>query len=114
MTVQTVDAHLREAAVLAVVLHAQSGHEIEGLRQADGVHGLHGLRSGDGHQRRRLPPKRLFAIRGNGNFIHVQRIMLVVMVRHILSPRTKDYRPEQQCQGVTYMFFHCFDCLLLV
>ena len=101
MTVQTIDAHLRETAVLAVVLHAQSGHEIESLRQADGVHGLHGLRSGDGHQRRCLSPKRLFAVRGNGDFIHVQRVVLVVMVQHVLCPRTKGYRPEQQRQGVS-------------
>ena len=101
MAVETIDAHLRETAVLAVVLHAQSRHEVQGLRQTDGVNGLHGLRGGDGHQCRCFPPQGLLAVRGNRDFIHVQCVVLVVMVRHILSPHTKGYSPEKKRQGGT-------------
>ncbi len=37
VAVEAVDAHLGEAAVLAVVLHAHAGLETQALRQADGI-----------------------------------------------------------------------------
>lgn len=111
MAVQAIDAHLRETAILTVVLHPQTRHEIECLCQTDGIHGLHRLRGGDGHQRRCLPPERLLAVRGNRDFIHVQSVMLVVVVRHVLCPRTKGYRPEQYRQGGSEMFVHCSSLL---
>ena len=108
MAVESVDAHLREAAVLAVVFHTQSRHEIERLCQTDGIGGGHGARRDNVDQRRRLPAECLLAVRGNRDFIHVQGV--VVVVRQILSPRTKGYRPEQERQGIINMSFHFFAC----
>ena len=58
MAVEAVDAHLREAAVLAVVLDPHAGLERQPLRQARGVGLLEQPGVQHAHQRRRLPAQR--------------------------------------------------------
>ncbi len=48
--VETVDAHLREAAVLAVVFRAHTGLEVEPLRQASGLRDVEKLTADHVHQ----------------------------------------------------------------
>ena len=55
MAVETVDAHLREAAVLAVVLDTHAGLERQPLCQARGIGLLEQPGVQHAHQRRRLP-----------------------------------------------------------
>ena len=60
--VEAVDAHLLEAAVLAVVLHPDAGLEVQALGQVDGVGRGEDLRVEHVHQRGGEPAGRLVAV----------------------------------------------------
>ena len=52
MTVETVDAHLRETTVLAIVLYTHTGLEAQTVGQRTGAHLFEQLGRGDTHKRR--------------------------------------------------------------
>ena len=70
MAVETVDADLREAAVLAVVLDAHAGLEREALGQARGVGPLEQAGVQYAHQRRSFAPQRLRTAGRDDHFVH--------------------------------------------
>ena len=70
VAVETVDADLREAAVLAVVLDAHPGLERKALGQARGVGPFEQAGVQHAHQRRSFAPQRLRTAGRDDHFVH--------------------------------------------
>ena len=70
MAVETVDANLRKATVLTVVLDAHAGLEGESLRQARGIGPFEQPRVQHAYQRRSFAPQRRRTAGRDDHFVH--------------------------------------------
>ena len=71
MAVEAVDAHLGEAAILAVVFHAHTGLEAEAVSQRTRSHAVENL-AGDHVDQRRTEPAHLLALGGGDHHLFQQ------------------------------------------
>lgn len=74
MAVETVDAHLGESAVLAVVFDAHSGLEAESVGQGVGADAGEELRCGDADERRTVAALGLALAAGDNDLIEHQGV----------------------------------------
>ena len=79
---QSVDAHLREAAVLAVILHAQSRLEVERLGEVGGVHRFKQLGTHHVHHHGGILAVYLVAVGGHHHFVRQEAFFLHQEVHH--------------------------------
>ena len=79
---QTVDTHLGETAVLAVVFHTQARLVVERLGEVGGVHHFEELGAHHVHHHRSRLPAYLIAIGGNHNFIGHEAFFLQLEMYH--------------------------------
>lgn len=93
VAVEAVDAHLGEAAVLAVVLHAHAGLERESLRQRHGVGPLEQIGAHDAHQRRRLALERLGAAGRDDHLVHREALLVDLEILLEAPARRKAHLP---------------------
>ena len=75
VAVEAVDAHLHEAAVLAVVLDPHAGLERKALRQTRGIGPLEQLGVEHAHQRRSLAPQRRRTARRHDHLVHRDAVL---------------------------------------
>ena len=101
MTIETIDAHLGKATVLAVVLRAHTRLEVESLRQASGLRDVKKFTANHVHQVWSQSSLSLVSVGGNDYLVETQIVWVETEIQLLGFILSDDY--TLRLRGVTHI-----------